>query len=142
MDFRFDEDQTRFRDSVRGMLAKECSPERLRALGTSESARSPEMSTPDWGASTIARLRTTAGSPALFTVTTEPTGASRPPRTVSATHAPTTRTPARSGSVPSYVPFASATVAPEVSESHGTAPSVAYGAPSEPSPPGAAVALT
>ena len=43
MDFRFDEDRSRFRDSVRSMLAKECSPERLRALSTSESARSPEI---------------------------------------------------------------------------------------------------
>ncbi len=45
MDFRFDEDRSRFRDSVRAMLAKECSPERLRALSTSETARSPEL----WG---------------------------------------------------------------------------------------------
>jgi len=43
VDFRFDEDQTRFRDSVRAMLAKECAPERLRALSTSETARSPEL---------------------------------------------------------------------------------------------------
>ena len=43
MDFRFDEDQTCFRDSVRAMLAKECSPERLRALSVSDSARSPEL---------------------------------------------------------------------------------------------------
>jgi alkylation response protein AidB-like acyl-CoA dehydrogenase len=43
VDFRFDEDQARFRDSVRAMLAKECSPERLRALSTSESARSAEL---------------------------------------------------------------------------------------------------
>ena len=43
MDFRFDEDRSRFRDSVRSMLSKECSPERLRTLSTSDNARSPEI---------------------------------------------------------------------------------------------------
>jgi alkylation response protein AidB-like acyl-CoA dehydrogenase len=41
--FCFDEEQLRFQESVRGMLAKECSPERLRALSTSETGRSPEL---------------------------------------------------------------------------------------------------
>jgi alkylation response protein AidB-like acyl-CoA dehydrogenase len=41
--FCFDEEQLRFQESVRGMLGKECSPERLRALSTSETGRSPEL---------------------------------------------------------------------------------------------------
>jgi alkylation response protein AidB-like acyl-CoA dehydrogenase len=41
--FSFAEEQLRFQESVRGMLAKECSPERLRALGASESGRSPQL---------------------------------------------------------------------------------------------------
>jgi alkylation response protein AidB-like acyl-CoA dehydrogenase len=43
MDFRFDEDQLRFQESVRGMLAAECGPERLRELASHSSARSPEL---------------------------------------------------------------------------------------------------
>jgi alkylation response protein AidB-like acyl-CoA dehydrogenase len=41
--FCFDEEQLRFQESVRGMLGKECPPERLRALSTSETGRSPEL---------------------------------------------------------------------------------------------------
>jgi alkylation response protein AidB-like acyl-CoA dehydrogenase len=41
--FCFDEEQLLFQESVRGMLAKECPPERLRALSTSETGRSPEL---------------------------------------------------------------------------------------------------
>ena len=43
MRFCFDDEQLRFQESVRGMLGKECSPERLRALSTSETGRSPEL---------------------------------------------------------------------------------------------------
>jgi alkylation response protein AidB-like acyl-CoA dehydrogenase len=41
--FCFDDEQLRFQESVRGMLGKECTPERLRALSTSETGRSPEL---------------------------------------------------------------------------------------------------
>ena len=43
MRFCFDEEQLRFQESVRGMLGKECAPERLRALSTSDSGRSPAL---------------------------------------------------------------------------------------------------
>ena len=41
--FCFDDEQLRFQESVRGMLGRECSPERLRALSTSDTGRSPEL---------------------------------------------------------------------------------------------------
>lgn len=43
MDFRFDEDQLRFQESVRSMLAGECPAERLRELAGTDTARSPDL---------------------------------------------------------------------------------------------------
>jgi hypothetical protein len=41
--FDFDQDRVLFRDSVRALLAKECTPERLRELAETESARAREL---------------------------------------------------------------------------------------------------
>ena len=43
MHFDFDQDRVLFRDSVRALLAKECTPERLRELAETESARAREL---------------------------------------------------------------------------------------------------
>jgi alkylation response protein AidB-like acyl-CoA dehydrogenase len=43
MDFGFDEDQLLFQTSVRDFLAKECTPEHVRAGWASETGRSPEL---------------------------------------------------------------------------------------------------
>lgn len=43
MDFTFTEDQMMFRDSVRGMLEKECTPELVRAWWETETGRSTEL---------------------------------------------------------------------------------------------------
>jgi len=43
MDFTFNEDQEMFRDSVRGLLDRECSPETVRSLWETESGRSADL---------------------------------------------------------------------------------------------------
>ena len=43
MHFDFDQDRVLFRDSIRALLAKECTAERLRELAETESARAREL---------------------------------------------------------------------------------------------------